>query len=610
MKRSFAIVILLICCKIAAAQEVLAPIGYNPRLAQSQGTTAAKTTVLSLPFFDDFSNSGPIPDQSKWTDRSVYINNTMAVDPVSRGVATFDALDYRGAPYDSTNPYALLYADSLTSQPIDLSNHQPGDSIYLSFFYQPQGRGFSPEVQDSLILYFKKSTGAWSVIWSKSDTVLQPFRQVMVGVNDTSYLHNDFQFRFVNKATININDDVWNVDYVRLAANRSFNDTAVNDVSTKDQPDNMLNDYTSMPYRQFKANMSGELAAQHSFSVRNFSSFQRNVLVGYTAREQSTGASQFNSPVTNESLAGYEMKQYSFPVYSPVFNAPTQNDRVVFENKFFVSDPSGSDFKGNDTIVHHQIFDNYLAYDDGTAEKSYFLKQGNTLPAKIAIEFHLNQPDTLRGLAIYFGRQVPLALSKFFDIAVYKHITVGSYFDTAIYQHSLLFPGYVDTVNQFWVYRFDNPVPMPAGTFYVGTVQPAQSGSDSLYFGFDVNRKGGNHLYINNNGTWQPSIVQGALMIRPLLGQQIIGTFIKDDTRVENSNWSVFPNPAKNSISIRRKNGSIEQFELMDMQGRVLIRGNEENAKQLDLSQLAAGIYFVRISENGQMTVPKKIIKL
>jgi len=603
----------VLCCLLylsGYAQEMVLPLLYNPHQNSLQAPVKFKTTTLSLPFFEDFAQNSPIPDNSRWIDRSVYINNTMAVNPVSRGVATFDALDYRGLPYDSTNPFLLLYADSLTSQPIDLSVYSPADSIYLSFFYQPQGRGFAPETQDSLMLYLKDTADAWIKVWAKEGTSIDSFRQVMIPITDPAFFHGAFQFRFVNIASINLNDDIWNLDYIRLAANRNMYDTAVNDVSTLNQPTSLLNDYTSMPYRQFMANVSGEQSAQHSFTVRNYDGVQRSVVYGYTAREQASNTFLSSSPVSNDNLDPYSYKSYSFGNYSPGFTAPSPYARVVFENKYFVSDPGGTDPKANDTIIYEQVFDNYLAYDDGTAEKSYFLKQGNTLPAKTAIEFHLNQPDTLRGVAIYFGRQVPLALLKFFDIAVYKHITVGSFFDTAIYLQSLNFPGYVDTINHFWVYRFDTAVALPAGTFFLGTIQPAQSGSDSLYFGLDLNRQGGNHLYVNDAGTWQPSIVQGALMIRPLLGQPVIGTNVDEPASNKTLTWNVFPNPAENQMTVTVEGHTSAEFELLDMQGRTLQRSGFVSHRALDISALSPGIYFVRIFADGQVSPPRKIVKL
>src|SRR5690606_10916233 len=161
------------------------------------------------------------PDAAKWTGNTVYINNTMGVNVISRGVATMDALNAKGGPYDSSNAFALLYADSLTSLPFDLRIFTPATSLYLSFFYQPHGNGFPPEAQDSLMLFLKSSNG-WKQVWRKEGTPLHPFTQIMIPINDALYFHNDFQFRFVNKASMNTSDDVWNIDYIRFAANRTM----------------------------------------------------------------------------------------------------------------------------------------------------------------------------------------------------------------------------------------------------------------------------------------------------------------------------------------------------------------------------------------------------
>ena len=54
---------------------------------------------LVLPFFDDFAYNSKIPDPARWVDKNVFINQTMAVDPPSIGVATFDGLNSNGTPY-------------------------------------------------------------------------------------------------------------------------------------------------------------------------------------------------------------------------------------------------------------------------------------------------------------------------------------------------------------------------------------------------------------------------------------------------------------------------------------------------------------------------------
>ena len=169
--RSIVLFILsLLLWQTTFAQDVIvAPLNFNGALKQQPANTGAahKTTAITLPFFEDFTDDITWTNKDRWVDDKVYINNTMGVNTISRGVATFDALNDNGIPYNTTNPFALDYADSLTSRDINLSTFTPADSIYLSFFYQPQGNGFYPETGDSLMLFFKKKNQAWVKMWSK-----------------------------------------------------------------------------------------------------------------------------------------------------------------------------------------------------------------------------------------------------------------------------------------------------------------------------------------------------------------------------------------------------------------------------------------------------------
>ncbi|MBS1688554.1 MAG: hypothetical protein JSS96_07510 [Bacteroidetes bacterium] len=406
------------------AQEHIAPLGYNPVIKEAAKKDIgrfSKKTALSLPFFEDFTNYDVFPDNTKWADHEAYVNNTMCVNPISRGVATLDALNQYGTPYDSFYNTVQLYCDSLTTQPIDLSTYTPADSIYLSFFFQPGGNGFYPLTDDSLMLFFKHGSD-WVKVWSDTGSMVQPFRQVMIPVNDTAYFNDSFQFRFVNLAAFQFSGSTWNIDYIRMNAGRNLFDTTVNDVAYTSDPSNILNDYTAMPYRQFLANKSGELATQLSDSIRNNYDLPKTINYGYIARELSSGTVLGSGTGSTSIAGGGSVAQVSFPAYTTSTPIAGLDDKIIFENKFYLQSPAAADSRPNDTCIKDQVFDNYLAYDDGTAEMSYYLNLSATLPGKVSIEYHLNQPDTLRGLAIYFGRQVPLALNKPFSIIIYKSL--------------------------------------------------------------------------------------------------------------------------------------------------------------------------------------------
>jgi hypothetical protein len=178
-----------------------------------------------------------------------------------------------------------------------------------------------------------------------------------------------------------------------------------------------------------------------------------------------------------------------------------------------------------------------------------------------------------------------------------------------LYQQDLYSPGYADTANHFWIYTFEEPLVLPAGTFYAGTMQPAESGSDSLYIGLDVNRIGGNHAYYNVLSSWSPSLVSGALMMRPILGGQIAGTKV-NYIKSTNANWQVSPNPATDKVQFFNTGEVLCEYMITDIQGHRLLSGKLNNSKTVDVSALAPGIYFVNLINGDATGAPQKMIKL
>ncbi len=392
-----------------------------------------------------------------------------------------------------------------------------------------------------------------------------------------------------------------------MDVNRNANDTALRDLAFTNDPGFLLNGYTSMPYRQFLANQGGERASTMSDTIWNHYGTNSTVSYGYNAVELTTG-SPLSSAAGTVNIPLYSQRGISFPVYPAVVTPPSGTSRIVYRNTWYLQSGNPQEPKANDTAVRDQVFDNYLAYDDGTAEKSYFLNLAQSLPGKTAVEYHLNVPDTLRGMAIYFGQQVPSGANKEFSAVVYTALAgiSGANADKKIFEQNGLLPLYTDEGNGFTVYRFDIPIPLDRGVFYLGTTQPASSGSDSLYFGLDVNRNGGNHLYFNVLNAWQPSLVSGALMVRPLLGGPVTGTGVATGPSKLASGWNAVPNPA--SVTVTIQGAWPKAWSIADMQGRVIREGTGVN---VPVSDLLPGIYLLRIREEAESawSIPQKFIK-
>ena len=146
----------------AIAQEILTPFrGTTEKASTRSGVAEARF----LPFFDDFSHSDLYPDSTKWTDNGVLVNDGFPLCPPNRNGVTFDVLDANGQVYNYAISNAFV-AEYLTSVRIRLDSIMepepraltPADSVYFSFYYQPQGNGNAPESQDSLVLQFGTTT--------------------------------------------------------------------------------------------------------------------------------------------------------------------------------------------------------------------------------------------------------------------------------------------------------------------------------------------------------------------------------------------------------------------------------------------------------------------
>ena len=166
LKTTFKIFVLALALGLsvvpATAQEILTPFRATMEKAP---VTKGVAEARFLPFFDDFSQSNLYPDSTKWTDNAVLVNDGFPLCPPNRNGATFDVLDANGRVYSYaiSNPFVSEY---LTSARIRLDSIMepephaltPADSVYLSFYYQPQGNGNAPEEQDSLVLQFGLTT--------------------------------------------------------------------------------------------------------------------------------------------------------------------------------------------------------------------------------------------------------------------------------------------------------------------------------------------------------------------------------------------------------------------------------------------------------------------
>jgi hypothetical protein len=592
------IALAFLCSYTSFAQEHIVPLGSNATIINylknhpneiHQRTTVADTIIL--PFIDDFSRQGIYPFDSLWEDRDVFINSTFADSPFTIGVATFDGLDYAGRPHDSLSSSDAI-ADYLTSRPIDLSGLQGNTSVWLSFFYQPQGLGDIPEPIDSLVLQFKDTSGTWIRQWSLAGKADTAFTRVNINILSDAFLYKGFQFRFFNIATVNGNRDHWHLDYVILNKNTVANDSIRDNAFINNKP-SLLTEFTAMPYPHYASltNPSAAIIPEIVDSVRNIN--YGGTSITYVAEiHNEQGFVQFASTPSTQGSASNTDIEFTTPL-NYTFPTNLNVDSTSFLLKTYFSQPGINTNAHNDTSYHHQYFHNYYAYDDGSAEVAYGVT-GNT-DVKMAYGFDVKMTDTLRGVQIYFN---PVGLNvhtKLFQLAYWSSVNVASNTDNLVYKMINQKPANVDSINGFATYLFDELLVVPAGPAYVGIIQ---NEPQTIYgIGLDRNTDSRTKMFYHVDGFWYQTQVRGSWMIRPLFGDTLGNLVSVNEIAKNELRFSVFPNPGTDQIQIDLSSSSndMHQFEIINVLGSSILHGEFRNSVIVNVSELRSGLYFVRL---------------
>ncbi len=649
IKKNNIIYILLFTTIVTFAQEGLRPTTANINYlygdlkvskkhnSTQQTTKVANTsTNLPIPFIEDFyyAQYTNYPNQVLWNDSSTYINTGYPIAPPSIGVATFDGLNKYGYPYQPnlSNLNSSLPADTLTSKPINLKTVgsqtlQLSDSVGLSFFYQARGNGDSPEITDTLLVDFKNPlTNTWTTVWymrgntspNTNDTI---FKRGFIWVDSTYYLNDGFQFRFRNKATTAGNFDHWHVDYIKLDKLRSqLADTTYNDLTFGFIPSPLLKNYSEMPWQQYTTN---DMAKTISVRIRNnenapiFMTYSNTVISGSVTPTNTYNGGQTNLGVFKKT--GWEKDTvHSRPILGYTIAPLTDSADIKIQH---IVGRSGSpiDFNNNnDTVIQHQRFKNYYAYDDGTCEAGYYvLGQGG----KMAVKFNLNFLDTLRSVRIYFDPVGALTLAQSsykFRINIWQNGGAGP--GLLLYRDSVNYPKYYNTgVNAYADYTLTTKQILPQGTYYIGIQQQVANG---ITVGFDKNLNHNQNLYFDSGSGWTQSSIFGSLMLRPVFGKKIIPVGLNElSINNQQSSIYIYPNPSNGSINYKL---NIKQEALLNSnptfeikiyttlgqvvhQSFVKLSGVEAESS-INVNDLSNGIYYLSLQSNNQTLQTQKII--
>jgi hypothetical protein len=582
---------------LLSAQEVVSNLISNPILSETKFTKDSNKSVLGLPFFDDFSYDRSIASIDLWEQSSVFVNRSYPLNPPTIGVATFDGLDRSGLARDFNPSNTTDPSDTLLSKEIDLSG---SNSVYLMFYYQAKGIGDAPEIQDKLVLEFFNDTLGWEQVWSSDDTVLQDFTKVVAVIDEPKFLHDSFQFRFRNYATISGNFDHWHLDYVKLDELLNATDTSqLNDVAFVYSSPSFLNRYFEMPWTHFLNNEVSELKDSIDIKLRN-NDASTNVDYQYNVFENDNqifhypliGVSRNVSVLSYDTIGNFSFSDPPINVESNVFNS-FQSDTATFVIQNIIGTAS-SDNKLNDTIYHNQNFYSHFAYDDGTAESAYGI---NVNGARLAYEFSLNRPDTLRAVQMYFPQMLDSVSHIPFNLTIWEKIN-GLPGD--ILHTQTVFPVHTENM-AYHTYYIDQPFKI-VGTFYVGWKQITD---DLLNIGLDKNNEANNYMLYDAGAGWTISSYPGSWMIRPILSMNEIVSSVIDI----NVGFQVYPNPVLSELSIVTSSlNSI--ISIYSLQGVLLKRINvDSGVNKIDVNDLSSGVYFVELLNDEGKECQKIIVR-
>ena len=628
MRNLFLLAAIVVCslftCTHGAAQEVESNLRYNPAARQQHEAEMRFSPraqrgggSLPIPFFDDFSRytlptSNPaIPvEWQQWSDNAAFINSTFPLNPMTIGVATLDGLASDGTPYSDTLYFPTIteafldwgLADSLTSMPINLSGLTPDDSVHLVFHVQGGGLGNAPDADgilgaegDSLILEFYSplQEGQWSRVWAmQGGGDATTFDTVFISVSDFIYLQDGFRFRFKNYCTLHGALDHWHIDYVLLNDDISPANFIYDEVSFQYPNNSLLNfGLIAMPWSHYQTNPSLYMREEIVYSQRNL-----GITANITSRCNISydGATQFTSdPDANTQSNGYSSFERTLSLNNYVYDTPSDSDSASFV--VTVAFNPTDIHPQNDTMRFEQKFTNYYAYDDGTAERAFGLQDAG---GKVALRFNTPLDDTLLGAYIYFEPVQYLASDQSFILQAWDDVSgePGNLLTSEFDNFNFSLPHYYESgPNLFVYYEFTNPVFVPSGNFYIGTLQQSDV---SLNIGLDknTNANGTQLLYqLQGSTEWTPSNITGSVMIRPVF-RSTLTDWVNLHENTSDAIGNVYPNPVENILNIQLPAASEKcTYRILNMTGQCVLNGMVAHQAVLgiDTTTLPSGVYVV-----------------
>jgi hypothetical protein len=550
-----------------------------------------------------------------WLNDQAYHNYRLAKEPWSIGVVSFDGLDENGYPYFFGSTMTAM-CDTLLSKPIDMTQVAISDTVYFSFLYQTEGYGDVPESGDSLFLEFYSPVDMeWTRMFRTAGAPVSDFKVAHIKVDDPKYFHKGFQFRFMNYGSPAGFLDHFHIDYVHLRGASGFQDTLFKDFAFVYPISTLLKDYTSVPWKHYRNHPAGKMSDEVKVAVRNGSELTENNQNGNVAvfRDNNLeGSFVLNGTLLSGGQINYAPRTtyISYHDFSTgyAFDHTLLNDTLaVFDWRASASAQFPS-YPQNDSTFGQQVFRNYYAYDDGTAEKAYGVIGAQS---QLAHKFEAYQADSLIAIDVHFVPSVVDVSNNLFLFAVWDDNNGQP--GNKIYEDEFFFPRqpkFTSERNRFTTYYFKDTMKIAVGeTFYIGM---RQIDEDRLNIGFDMNHDNSDKVFwsVDGGNQWFNASFPGSLMMRPVVTSKLdytlgLPTILQQE--LEAFEFQLYPNPADQYFRLILPESEFGySIVLTDLHGRRLL--NMPLMDKHDIHHLDAGIYMVSVFENGQFRGTKKLV--
>ncbi len=167
-----------------------------------------------------------------------------------------------------------------------------------------------------------------------------------------------------------------------------------------------------------------------------------------------------------------------------------------------------------------------------------------------------------------------------FDSTYVWNFRTAKFKNELINNNTVLFTGTENTLSDFW-------------DFGDGTTSSAHNPT---------------HTFPGPGNYTVKHIIQNNCLSDTVITQVTSGVIIKINNKIID-NIRVYPNPAKDKITILTNGININTYYIYDVYGRIVIQNNiNKNIIKIDIKNLEKGIYFIKIQTNKKIII-KKFVK-